>query len=242
MTDLKVLVLMPAWNEAAAIGDTIKELRATLPEMDLLVIDDGSTDDTVSIARAAGATVVQLPYHLGVGGAMRMGYKYAFRYGYDRAIQVDSDGQHDPGNIRSVLAGLDEADISIGARFADKGTYVVTGPRKWAMTFLARVVSHLAGTRLTDITSGFRAGNRTAMAQYSEHYPIEYLGDTVDSLVVAIRSGLSVTQVPVEMRPRRAGKPSNNPWKASVYLGRAILALLVAMTRSRVKNRKTIAE
>lgn len=164
---------------------------------------------------------------------MRAGFKYAKRLGYRQVIQVDADGQHDPRNIGEVLAGLEHADISIGARFADKGDYKVSGPRKWAMQFLARVISGLAKTRLTDVTSGFRAANRRAIDQYLDHYPAEYLGDTIDSLVVAIRSGCKVTQIPVEMRPRQGGTPSHNPAKAAIYLGRSVFALLFALTRKR---------
>lgn len=166
---------------------------------------------------------------------MRAGYKYAKRFDFDRAIQVDADGQHDPKDILDVLAGLEHADISIGARFAERGSYRATGPRRWAMILLASIVSRLAKVRLTDVTSGFRAADRRAIAQYCEHYPAEYLGDTIDSLVVAIRSGLTVVQVPVEMRERQAGTPSNNPAKAAVYLLRGVFALFIALTRRPVR-------
>lgn len=229
----RVLVIMPAWNEAEAIGQTVREVLATSDRYDVVVVNDGSTDNTAEEAAAAGAAVLHLPFNLGVGGAMRAGFKYARRFGYQQVIQVDSDGQHDPKNIEEVLAGLEHADISIGARFADRGNYTVSGPRKWAMVFLARVISALAKTRLTDVTSGFRAGNERAISQYLDHYPAEYLGDTIDSLVVAVRSGCRVTQVPVEMRARQGGKPSHNPTKAAVYLGRSVFALLFALTRKR---------
>lgn len=230
------LVIMPAWNEEEAIGDTIAELHRVLPDVDLLVVNDGSTDATSEVARRAGAAVVDLPYNLGVGGAMRTGYKYAARYGYDQAIQVDADGQHDPADILEVFDGLEHANISIGARFAERGEYSVRGPRQWAMLVLARTISRLARTRLTDVTSGFRAADARAIAQYCHHYPAEYLGDTIDSLVGALRSGLTVTQVPVAMRPRQAGTPSNNPWKSAVYLGRSVFALFIAMTRRPVRS------
>lgn len=230
------LVIMPAWNEEAVIGDTIKELRHVLPDFDLLVVNDGSTDATAAAARDAGAMVLDLPYNLGVGGAMRAGYKFARRFGYDRAIQVDADGQHDPRDVLKVLAGLDEANISIGARFAEAGEYKVRGPRHWAMVVLAGIVGRLARTRLTDVTSGFRAADRTAIEQYCAYYPAEYLGDTIDSLVIAVRSGLSVTQVGVAMRPRQAGTPSNNPYKAAVYLVRSMFALFISLTRRPVER------
>lgn len=231
----RVLVIMPAWNEAEAVGNTVREVLTTNKRYDVLVVNDGSTDATAAEASAAGATVLNLPFNLGVGGAMRAGFKYSQRLGYRQVIQVDSDGQHDPRSIDEVLAGLAHADISIGARFADRGDYRVTGPRKWAMQLLAKVISGLAKTRLTDVTSGFRAANERAVAQYLDHYPAEYLGDTIDSLVVAIRSGCKVTQVPVEMRPRQGGKPSHNPLKAAIYLGRSVFALLFALTRKPTK-------
>lgn len=227
------LVIMPAWNEAATIGQTVKEVLAYGPGCDVLVIDDGSRDATAALARDAGATVIQLPFNLGVGGAMRTGFKYAKYRGYQRAIQVDADGQHDPRDIAKVLAGLERADIVIGARFADEGTYTVRGPRKWAMKVLAGTLSRIAGTRLTDVTSGFRAANAKAIRQYVDHYPAEYLGDTIDSLVVAARSGCRVAQVPVSMRERQGGTPSHDPIKATMYLGRSIFALLIALTRKK---------
>jgi glycosyltransferase involved in cell wall biosynthesis len=229
----RVLVIMPAWNESEAVGNTVREVLNTDSRYDVLVVNDGSTDNTAAVAAESGATVLNLPFNLGVGGAMRAGFKYARRSGYHQEIQVDSDGQHDPRSIDEVLAGLAHADISIGARFADRGDYKVTGPRKWAMQLLAKVISGLAKTRLTDVTSGFRAANVRAVDQYLDHYPAEYLGDTIDSLVVAIRSGCTVTQVPVEMRARQGGRPSHNPAKAAIYLGRSVFALLFALTRKR---------
>ncbi|QIK73812.1 glycosyltransferase family 2 protein [Propioniciclava coleopterorum] len=227
---------MPAWNEADVIAGTVHEVLQTVPEVDLLVINDGSTDDTAAIARAAGATVISLPYNMGVGAALRTGYKYAWRSGYDQAIQVDADGQHDPNDIPRVLAGLQDADISIGARFAGEGNYRAKGPRRWAMLLLAGAMSQASGTKLTDVTSGFRAANRRTIGQYTRHYPAEYLGDTVDSLMTAIRMGHSVTQVPVAMRPRQGGTPSASPWKAAVYLLRSLFALLIASTRRRERR------
>lgn len=222
---------MPAWNEEETVASTVRGVRGEHPEADVLVVDDGSEDATAQRARAAGALVLILPYNLGVGGAMRTGYRYARRFDYDRAIQVDADGQHDPRDISRVLAGLDSADICIGARTIGRGDYRVRGPRRLAMIFLARVLSRLARTRLTDVTSGFRAANRRAIEQYCRHYPAEYLGDTVESLVVAVRSGLRVTQVGVTMRVRQGGSPSAHPLRAAFYLLRSIFAVVIAMTR-----------
>ncbi|MDO4242253.1 MAG: glycosyltransferase family 2 protein [Actinomyces sp.] len=233
----RTLVIMPAWNEEEAIGATIRELREVVPTYDLLVVNDGSRDRTGEVARSAGALVLDLPYNMGVGGAMRAGYKYARRFDYDRTIQVDADGQHDPRDIDTVLDGLSRANISIGARFAQVGTYRARGPRRWAMLLLAAIVGRISRTRLTDVTSGFRAGDRTAIDQYCRYYPAEYLGDTIDSLVIAVRSGLSVTQVGVSMRPRQAGTPSNHPGKAAVYLVRSMFALFISLTRRPVDRR-----
>lgn len=226
-----VLVIVPAWNEEGNVGDTVREIVAADPRYHVAVIDDGSTDATADAARAAGATVLSLPFNLGVGGAMRTGFTYALREGYRRAIQVDADGQHNPADIEKVLGGLQIADISIGARFSDVGDYEVKGPRKWAMRVLASVLSRVAKTRLTDVTSGFRAAGERAIRQYVRYYPAEYLGDTLDSLVAACHAGLTVTQVPVAMRPRRHGRPSQGPIGSAIYLLRSVFALQLAIMR-----------
>lgn len=231
------LIIVPAWNEAQNVDATIREIAAASDRYRILVVDDGSIDGTGAIAREAGATVLTLPFNLGVGGAMRAGFHYAQRHSYRRAIQVDADGQHNPSDIAAVLGGLQVADISIGARFADVGDYSARGPRRWAMRLLAAVLSRVAGTRLTDVTSGFRAANEAAIDQYVRYYPAEYLGDTVDSLVHALHAGLTVTQVPVAMRPRAFGRPSQNPIGAAVYLLRSVFALSLALMRGRSSTR-----
>ena len=231
-TSSRVLVIVPAWNEQDSVGATVAEIRQSNPEVDILVIDDGSGDETVERALAAGAEVCRLPFNLGVGGAMRTGYRYALRHGYDVAVQIDADGQHDPRYLPALIARLDDADIVVGARFARSGDpYVVRGPRRWAMTLLARVLSRLARTRLTDVTSGFRVSDRRAIGVFASHYPAEYLGDTVESLVIALRTGCSVTQEPVDMRTRSAGQPSSTSFKSAVYLVRAVVALGLALVR-----------
>ncbi|MBS1906034.1 MAG: glycosyltransferase family 2 protein [Actinobacteria bacterium] len=235
----RVLVIVPAWNEERNVAATVHEIKAADSAYDVVVIDDGSEDGTADVAREAGATVLSLPFNLGVGGAMRTGFTYARRNGYSRAIQVDADGQHNPADIAKVLGGLERADISIGARFAEVGDYKVRGPRQWAMTFLASTVSRVAKTRLTDVTSGFRAAGPRAIEQYVRYYPAEYLGDTIDSLVAACHAGLAVTQVPVAMRPRAHGTPSQGPIGSSIYLLRSLFALGLSMLR---RPRRTFPE
>jgi glycosyltransferase involved in cell wall biosynthesis len=227
----RVLIIMPAWNEADGVADVIKEVHTTLPGVDVLVVDDGSADETSAVARAAGATVMTLPYNLGVGGAMRAGYRYAHDRGYDVAIQVDADGQHDPRNVPELLEQLDHADLIIGARFAGTGEYETRGPRKWAMVVLAFWLSRMARSKLTDVTSGFRACNRDLINVFARWYPVEYLGDTVESTIAVVRAGYRIDQVPVSMRPRTTGTPSQSPWKATLYLGRIGMILLLALSR-----------
>ncbi|HEX2805203.1 MAG TPA: glycosyltransferase family 2 protein [Kineosporiaceae bacterium] len=227
----RLLVLVPAWNEESSVGAVVKEVLTALPEADVLVVDDGSTDRTAEIAAGAGARVLSLPYNLGVGGAMRAGYRYAVRWGYDVGVQVDGDGQHDPTEIAQLLGRLTDADLVIGARFAERGQYTVRGPRAWAMWLLAKALSMITGARLTDTTSGFRAANRTVMQLFARHYPAEYLGDTIESLVIAHRAGCRIAQVPVCMRPRSTGAPSQSSVKAGLYLARACLALALALIR-----------
>lgn len=225
----RVLIVMPAFNEEASVADVVREVQESCPAADVLVVDDGSIDDTSAVARAAGASVATLPFNLGVGGAMRTGFLYAERRGYDAVVQIDADGQHDPREVEVLLGRLAEADIVIGARFAGAGEYQVRGPRRWAMRILAVILSRITGAKLTDATSGFRACGPRAIALFAEHYPAEYLGDTIEALVIAARSECRVEQVGVSMRPRSGGRPSHNPLKSAVFLGRAMIALAVAL-------------
>jgi glycosyltransferase involved in cell wall biosynthesis len=227
----RVLIVIPAWNEQACIADVIREVRGELPGVGVLVVDDGSTDNTAAVAAEAGATVARLPYNLGVGGAMRLGYRYGHEHGYDVVVQVDADGQHDPRYVPKLIDALDEADFVIGARFAGEGDYTVKGPRKWAMMMLSTVLSWLGHTRLTDTTSGFRAANRRTVELFAHWYPAEYLGDTIEVLVRLLRNGYRVRQVPVTMRVRQAGTPSHSPIKSTIYLGRAFFILALSMVR-----------
>jgi glycosyltransferase involved in cell wall biosynthesis len=222
---------MPAFNEEASVGDVVREVLEALPDIAVLVVDDGSSDATALEARRAGALVASLPFNLGVGGAMRTGFRYALEHGFDNVVQIDSDGQHDPVSVPALLEQLETADLVLGARFAGTGDYKARGPRQWAMVTLAAILSHTSRTPLTDTTSGFRASGPHAVKLFAEHYPAEYLGDTIEALVIASRSGLVIRQVPVAMRPRAGGVPSHNPFKATAYLARAGLALVFALIR-----------
>jgi glycosyltransferase involved in cell wall biosynthesis len=232
----RVLVAVPAWNESATIARVIREVRVELPGADVLVVDDGSTDRTAEYARSAGAEVVTLPFNVGVGGAMRTSFLFARDNGYTAVVQVDADGQHVPAHIPALLEELRDHSVVIGARFAGSGEYHVRGPRKWAMRLLAHTLSRVCSAPLTDTTSGFRASDARAIALFARHYPAEYLGDTVESLVIAARAGLPVTQVPVTMRARQGGQASQSPLRSALYLGRAALALWVAIARRPVEE------
>lgn len=234
----QALIVMPAFNEGQVIGDVIHEVLSTLPGARCLVVNDGSQDDTSRVAADAGAAVLDLPFNLGVGGAMRLGFKYAVANGYDYAIQLDADGQHNPKDVPAILEALANADIVIGARFAGEGSYSVRGPRRWAMALLAFTLSRIAHTRLTDVTSGFKGSGPRALALFSQHFPAEYLGDTIEALVLGARSGCRIVQVPVAMRPRAGGVPSHSPLKSAIYLGRAAMALALALSQRPVALEK----
>lgn len=233
LSELRVLVVIPAYNEESSIRAVVNEVREAAPHYDIVVVNDGSTDRTAREARAAGAAVLTLAFNLGVGAAMRTGYRYALQQGHHVVVQVDGDGQHDSRDIERLIHALADANIAIGSRFASGGSYAVRGPRRWAMRLLAWSVSRVAKNRLTDVTSGYRAVDRRAILLFARSYPAEYLGDTVESLVVAARAGLRIRQVPVTMRPRQGGRASQSPLGATLYLARATLALSLAMIRSR---------
>jgi glycosyltransferase involved in cell wall biosynthesis len=238
----KILVALPALNEEESVGLVVKEVFSSLPEATVLVIDDASTDRTVAEAREAGAQVVSNVFTLGVGGAMRVGFRVAQRDGYDVLIQVDADGQHDPRDIRKLLDALDadpDSDtdllprVVIGARFAGQGDYAVPWARRLAMRLLAHRLSHLVGGHLTDVTSGFRAHNRAAIELFARTYPADYLADTVESLVIVGQAGGRVDQLPVAMRARYGGIPSQSSWKAGLYLVRVVSMLAFSVFRRR---------
>ena len=233
VTSLRTLVAIPAWNEARSIEDVIAKVREHRPDADILVVSDGSTDATGAIAKAAGATVVTLPFNVGVGGAMRTAFLYAKREGYAAMVQVDADGQHDPADLDRVIDGLSEADVVVGTRFHPNSMYFVGGPRRWAMVLLSRTLSRMNRGTISDPTSGFRSAGPRAIELFAVEYPADYLGDTVGSLAIAIRNGLVIHETPVTMYFRQAGRPSKNAIWSALYLGRATLAIIATTTRAR---------
>jgi glycosyltransferase involved in cell wall biosynthesis len=224
----RIVVIVPAFNEQDVIGRTVGEIRQHLPHADVLVVDDGSSDRTGAEATLAGAQVARLPFNLGVGGAIRLGYRYAVEQDYDYAIRVDGDGQHDPAFLSSLIEPLDDGyDVVVGARFAGEGDYQMRRLRRLTSKMLSVVLSRICGTTLTDPTSGFHANSRRACEIFAHDYPVEYLGDTVEALALAAHHDLRIIQVPVSMRQRSTGVPSHSPAKAAIYLARALsLALL----------------
>jgi len=234
-----LLVIIPALNEEAALRGVIDELRAWSPDVHILVVDDGSTDRTTEVARAAGVAVAPLAFNLGVGGALQTGFRYAVRHGFTRAIQFDGDGQHDASEIPALLARLDEgADLVIGSRFAPSTSvaapsgeapapaYSVGRVRGGAMRGLQLTVRILGGRPFTDASSGFRAFSAPLLDFFARRYPNEFLGDTAEALLLACRAGFVVVEVPVRMRPRAGGTPSNGRVKLAYHYVRVLVSMI----------------
>jgi glycosyltransferase involved in cell wall biosynthesis len=235
-----MLIVLPALNEQEALPSVIAEVIRTVPDARILVVDDGSVDKTSEVAGLAGADVVTLPFNLGVGGALRAGFRYAQRYGFEQVVQVDADGQHDPTDIPRLAAALDVADLVIGARFAGLGNYKVDAPRRLVMRVLARLLTRAAKVELTDVTSGYRAFGPRAVALFARDYPAEYLGDTVEALLIAARNGLTIVQVPVQMRQRLGGEPSHSPLKSALMLARIMPAFVMPKPRRAIESEGTV--
>lgn len=229
---MRTLVAIPAFNEAASLARVVKDVASHHDLTDILVIDDGSTDATFAIAKATGARVLRHSVNLGVGAAMGTAFQYAARHDYEYLVQLDADGQHRPEFLEALLGDMGDSDIVIGSRFADGGYFRTTLARRTVMRIIAFVVSRYAGARLTDVTSGFRVAGPRAIALFSRHYPVEYLGDTVESIVLAARQGLRVKEVPVEMNERFGGLPSQTIFRAFLYTGRIFLILILATFRT----------
>ena len=229
---MRLLVAVPALNEAAVIGQVLQALSAVHPLGDVLIVDDGSRDATAPISRAAGARVVSHAINLGVGAAMGTAFKYAVRNGYDTVVQFDGDGQHRAEHIADLVAALADADIVIGSRYAAGGTFKSSAARRGVQRLIAWVVSVYARTKLTDATSGFRISGPRALEVFAEHYPVEWLGDTVESIVLATRQNLTVREIPVGMNERAGGVPSQSVFRATMHTGRILFILGLASIRS----------
>lgn len=229
---MRYLVAIPALNEATVIGAVLESLARFHPLGDVVVVDDGSRDDTGGIARRAGATVLTHAINLGVGAAMGTAFKYAAQHGYDAVVQFDGDGQHRAEHLAELVAASARADIVIGSRFAEGGTFRSSAARRGVQRFIAWATSLYARTHLTDATSGFRIAGPRALAVFAEHYPTEWLGDTVESIVLATRQGLTVAEIPVGMNERAGGTPSQSVARATLYTGRILFILVLAGIRS----------
>lgn len=233
----QTLAIVPALDEVATVATVVAEIRRDL-DVDVLVIDDGSRDGTAVAARSAGAMVVSHPFNLGVGAAMRTGFRVARSRGYDRAIQIDADGQHPADGARRLLEAVAGSGVSptrpavaVGSRFAAGGSYRASGLRRLAMRVLARIVSRRTGTALTDVTSGFRAFDRRAIELFALEYPSAYLSDTVEALLLAHGAGLPIVELPTPMQARQGGEASNNRLRSTYHLLRIVL--VIAMFRFR---------
>jgi hypothetical protein len=230
------LAIVPAYNEAEAIAGTIASIRESVPDFDVLVIDDGSSDDTADSARAAGAMVLRMPFNLGIGGAMQSGYMYALEHGYHVAVQVDGDGQHDPRHIHALLARLREdpgLHMVTGSRFLDpdRGGFRSSAARRVGIRIFARVVSLITGQRVTDPTSGFRMTDRHGIELFARDYPHDY--PEVEAILLMHAHRLGSCEVPVEMRPRLTGSSAISSTQSVYYMVKVLLAVFVGMFRSR---------
>jgi glycosyltransferase involved in cell wall biosynthesis len=231
---LKRIAIVPAYNEERNVGRVLAELRAFDPGLEVVVVSDGSTDRTAAVAEAAGAHVIRLPFNLGIGGAVQTGFRFAWEEGFELAVRVDGDGQHDPSQLGAVIAPVvaGEADIVVGSRFASTGGYRSSAARRIGIRILARVVSLIARQRLTDTTSGFQALNRRAIGLYASDLPHDY--PEVEGLVMAIRHRVRLCEVPVTMREREHGRSSIGALASVYYMVKILLALFVGLFRRRV--------
>jgi glycosyltransferase involved in cell wall biosynthesis len=227
---MSLLVVIPAFNEEKSISTVIQDVRTHIPSATILVVDDGSQDSSAEVAKSMQVNVVSLPFNVGVGGALRTGFLYAHRHSFSQVLQVDADGQHKASEARSLLDAGHDFDIVIGSRFAEYSpNYSASVLRKSAIRWLSFVISKICKTKLTDVTSGFRLSSAGAIELFMKDYPVEYLGDTVESLVIAHKAGLSITEVPVQMSQREFGSPSQNFLKSTWYLLRATLVVFLSL-------------
>ncbi len=231
----RAIAIIPAWNEEAALPGTLAELHEVRPDLDVLVVSDGSTDRTAEIARSAGAVVAELPFNLGIGGALQTGFRYAVRHGYHRAVQFDADGQHDPREISTLFAALDAgADMVVGTRFGNGGTveYRVGPMRRSAMTVLRLMMNAMTHSHFSDTSSGFRAFERPVLELFAATYPVEFM-DSTESLLHVCNAGLRAVEVPTVIRERQAGTPSTRHFRLVFHYMRLIVTMLSQWTFKR---------
>lgn len=228
---LRTLVILPALNESANIATTIDAIRATVPQADILVINDGSTDDTGHAAASSGALVVNMPYNVGIGAAVQTGFKYAAIHDYDVVVRQDGDGQHNADGIPALLAALaaGDEDVIIGSRFLDNGDYGTSLARRAGIFIISRLLTAITRQRVTDPTSGFAAFNRRAIRLFAQVYPHDY--PEPEAIVLLHRSGLTMREIPVEMLSRQAGKSSITPTRSVYYMIKVTLAILINTLR-----------
>ena len=228
----RIVAVVPAFDEEAAIGAVVAEIHAFDPAIDVVVVDDGSTDATAAAAAAAGAAVVRLPFNLGIGAAVQTGFRYALEGDYDVAVRLDGDGQHDAGELGKLLEPLErgDADVVTGSRFRESDdAYRPPLARRLGITWFARLVSLLSGQRVTDTTSGFQALNRRGIALFARDYPSDY--PEVEATVLLLKHKLRLVEVPVQMREREHGSSSITFLRSVYYAIKVTLALFVAMAR-----------
>jgi glycosyltransferase involved in cell wall biosynthesis len=230
---MRKAAVVPAFNEEGSIGTVVAEIRAADPELEVVVVDDGSTDATARIAEAAGACVLRLPFNLGIGAAVQTGIQYAAAEGFDVAVQIDGDGQHDPRELELLLAPIiaGEADIAVGTRFAGPRRYRASFSRRIGIVLFAWIVSLIVRQRVTDTTSGFRAMSRRGIELFASDYPHDY--PEVEATVLVYRHRLRMVEVPVAMRPRQTGRSSITAFQSLYYMSKVSLALFVGLLRPR---------
>jgi glycosyltransferase involved in cell wall biosynthesis len=230
------LVVVPAWNEAATLADVLGSVRGHAPDFDVLVVDDGSTDETYAIARRHGARVVRLPFNLGIGGAVQSGFQFAWENGYDYMVQVDGDGQHDAAEIGKLAAAMREdpsIDVVVGSRFLGADyRYPAPVSRRTGIHLFAFLLSRIVGQRVSDPTSGFRLYNRRAIRLFARDYPHDY--PEVEAVLMLHHHRLRMRETPVRMYERGGGASSlRGSGKSAYYMVKVLLALFVALARRR---------
>jgi glycosyltransferase involved in cell wall biosynthesis len=223
-----LLVVVPAFNEEASIGAIVKDIKQV--GLDVLVVNDGSADKTSQLAKLAGAIVMDLPINLGVGGALRSGFKFAVSRGYTAVLQIDGDGQHPVHQIQQLIAEYDrtKADMVIGSRFATENRSMkVHFARNLMMKVLARNASRATGTKLTDVTSGFRIIGGKLLIEFSLSFPVNYLGDTYEAVMSAGKGGYKVIEIPADITDREFGESSASTFQALSFTIKTLLVVVL---------------